>query len=171
MENLISMLKKIKIICWKIQILHSKNANSASKNCSKGIAHNSELRKCKYSSSHWNSILRKCKFCIQKLQWCSNETAQNSVLREWKFWTQEMEIPRSKIKILCSENGKYPQCHGKLAFPWFFLCQIGQFHAGALKSKFCTKFCDCWIQKGLGIRVMYQTWQKRVQTYWRSSKY
>ena len=57
---------------------------------------------------------RKYKFCTQKLQCCSKKTAQNSALRKWKFCIQGMKIPRSKMEILCSENGKCPQCHGKL---------------------------------------------------------
>ncbi len=35
-----------------------------------------------------------------------------NMLRKWKFCAQEMEVP-------CSENGKFPQCHGKPTFLWF----------------------------------------------------
>ncbi len=66
-----------------------------------------------------NSVLQKCKFCTQTLHWCSKQTGQNSAFRKWKFCAQEMEILCLKMEILHSENGKFPQCHGKYAFPRF----------------------------------------------------
>ncbi len=50
-----------------------------------------------------------------------------------QFCAQKMEILHSKMEILRSKNEKFLQCHRKSTF----LRKIGQFHATALKSKFC----------------------------------
>ncbi len=52
-----------------------------------------------------NSALGKCNFCTQGLQWCSDSDCP-------EFCTQ-------KVEILCLENWKFPQCHGKCTSPRF----------------------------------------------------
>ncbi len=77
-------------------------------------------------------------FALKNLKWCSKQTAQNSALKQWKFWAQEMEI-------WCSENGKFPQHHEKSAFSTIFHDKsenFTQFYAAMLKSKFHAKFHD-----------------------------
>ncbi len=108
---------KIEILCSKIEILHLEMWILHSKTA---LIHHPEFWAQKMQTKNRNSTLERCKFCTQKLQlWHSKQSAQNSALRKWKFCVQEMEIPCSKKVILHSGNGKFTQCHGKSAFPWF----------------------------------------------------